>query len=115
MNWNSTITLDPTWLTVVAGTALPALVALVTNRLADSWVKAVTLIALSVVAGWLTELQANGGHFELGRTVVHVLMTFAIAVVAHYGALKPLRVTGSAGVIASTVPAGLGRAVPPTA
>jgi hypothetical protein len=111
MNWNSIITVDLTWLSVIVATALPAVVALITNRLADSWVKAVALIALSIVAGWLSELQAAGGSFELGQTVVHVLMTFAIAVVAHYGALKPVRITGSAGVIQTAVPAGLGRPV----
>jgi hypothetical protein len=102
------ITFDPTLLTVVVAVVLPALVALITKRIADSWYKAVVLVLLSVLGGWLTELQANGGTFYLWPTVVNILITFGTAVVAHFGLLQPMHVTGSDGVIQLNVPGGIG-------
>lgn len=108
MNWDETVNVAPTVLTLLVGFLLPAVVAFVTKRWADSWYKAIVLLFLSVIAGWLTELQANGGTFKLWPTVVNILVTFATAVISHFGLLQPTHVTGSDGIIQLSVPGGIG-------
>jgi ABC-type antimicrobial peptide transport system permease subunit len=106
---DTTVIVDPTVLAVLVGAVLPMVTALVTHKLADSSVKALVLVLLSIVAGWLTELQKNGGSFQLWPTVVNILITFATAVVTHFGLLQPLHVTGSDGMIQKVVPGGIGK------
>jgi hypothetical protein len=101
-------TIPDFWLSIIIGSVLPALVALVTSRVADKWIKSVLLIALSAVTGVLLEIQAGGGAFSWKQALTTAAVTFASGVVAHFGALKPLGVTGSNGVIQSAVPAGVG-------
>jgi hypothetical protein len=96
------------WLTFIIGTVLPAVVALVTKRFADSVVKASVLVLLSVVAGALLQIQKSGGEFDLVETLVSVFMTFITAVSMHFGLLKAVKLTGSEGRIARAVPGGLG-------
>lgn len=101
-------TLDEYWLTFLIATALPAVVALVTRRLASSSTKAIVLALLAAVTGWLTSLQATGGEFEVKAAVVSIIVTFVTAVASHYGLLKPTGVTGSNGAVAKKVPGGIG-------
>lgn len=96
------------WLTFIIGVVLPAIVALVTKRFADSAVKAGVLVFLSVLGGIAAQVQAAGGEFDLAETAVAVLMTFVTAVAVHFGLLKPINVTGENGVIARAVPGGIG-------
>jgi hypothetical protein len=96
------------WLTFIIGTILPAVTALITNRFADSAVKAGVLVLLSVVAGALVQIQASGGTFDLVETLVAVFMTFITAAASHFALLKPFGVTGTEGVVARAVPGGLG-------
>lgn len=102
------VTIDEFWLTFLVATVLPALTALVTKRFAPGSTKALVLTALSVIAGWLTSLQATDGDFDLKAAVVGVFTTFVTAVATHYGLLEPLAVTGSEGVIQRSVPGGIG-------
>lgn len=102
------VTIPDLWLAFIVGTVLPAVVALVTKRFAGGAVKAVVLVVLSVLGGWLVQLQATGGTFAVKDTLVSVFMTLVTAVAAHFGLLKPLNVTGAQGVIARAVPAGIG-------
>lgn len=55
------MTIDMTWITLLSGVVLPMLVALVTARVASASVKAVTLAALSTVAGVVSALVEVGG------------------------------------------------------
>lgn len=103
------VTIDDFWLTFVIATILPAVVAFVTKRYAASQWGAVVLLFLSVVSGWLTSLYATPDHsFDLKTAVIAIVTTFITAVATHYGLLKPLMITGSAGVIQRAVPAGIG-------
>src|SRR3954469_24240808 len=55
------ITIPDVWITLVVGSVLPAIVALVTSRWSNSWVKPIALIALSVISGALIQIEADGG------------------------------------------------------
>lgn len=102
------VTIDDYWLTFLIGTLLPVLTALVTKRFAPGWWKGLTLLVLSVLAGWLTSLQATGGEFEVKAAVSSIFISFVTAVSLHLGLLKQLNITGKDGVVARTVSAGLG-------
>lgn len=99
---------DGFWLVFIVGTALPALVALVTRQVASSSVKAITLALLSAIGGALIAIQENSGAFELNSTLQTIFVTFFTGVVMHYGLLKPIGITGSHGVVAEKAPGGLG-------
>jgi ABC-type nitrate/sulfonate/bicarbonate transport system substrate-binding protein len=103
-----TVTVPVPWLNVVIGVVLPAIVALVTKRFADSAVKALLLLFLASVSGVLTQIVSNGGDFDVAPAAMAVLTAFGAAVLAHYGFLKPAGVTGTDGVIARAVPGGVG-------
>lgn len=99
------------WLNVGVNIVLPALVALVTARLAHPGLKAVVLLFLSAVSGFLTSwLDAeNGAHLFVPSQVAFTVLTgFAVAVLAHFGLLSPLAITGRDGAIQTSVPSGLG-------
>jgi hypothetical protein len=95
------------WLTLLIGAVLPAVTAVLTSKLAESWVKALVLLGLSLVSGVAVQARAGGGAVTQDM-LLGVAFTFGAAVVAHYGALKPLRVTGSDGLIQNAFPRGLG-------
>ncbi len=102
------ITFDQYWLTVVISVFLPMVVALVTKQVASSGVKAIVLLALTVVTGALTQIQADGGTFDWKTTVTQTVVAFVIAVGVHYGLLKPIAITGSEGKIQTKVTGGIG-------
>jgi hypothetical protein len=113
---HTVFTFDLSYWNLLVTVALPALVALATKRFAPGNVKALVLVGLSIVGGLLNQIIAQGGSFEVGKTLWYIVGTFAVAVVAHYGLLAPLAVTGAYGAVAKSVPGGLGPAgaeVPP--
>jgi hypothetical protein len=89
------VILDVSIAQVVLAVVLPAVVALVTKTVTSSSVKALLLLALSIVAGVLTEVVAAGDSFSLESTIGTIAGQFGMAVIAHYGLLKPTNVTGS--------------------
>ena len=93
--------------TALVGAILPAVVALVTNRLASSQYKSLVLLGLTGVSSVLTPLV---GQAEVNwRTVVTTfIVQFGSAVLAYYGALKPLNIAGSDGAIQTKIPGGIG-------
>lgn len=103
------VTIDEYWLNLLISMFLPVAVAIVTKRFASGNVKAVTLLLLSVVTGWLTSLQATGGVFEIKSAVTSVLISFFAAVASHFGLLAPAGVTGADGAIQRSVQGGIGR------
>lgn len=101
---------DLSYWNLLVTVALPALVALVTKRFAPGNVKAVALVVLSVLGGLLNQIIAQGGSFEVGKTLWYIAGTFLMAGLAHFTLLAPLNVTGSFGSIAKNVPGGVGPA-----
>lgn len=98
-------------ITLILSVALPATVALVTKAQASPAVKAVTLIALAAVSGFLSAWQADP-HYNWRHGVAVWAVQFAAAVLAHFGLLQPALVTGRAGVIQRhTGKVGIGRPV----
>lgn len=102
------ITFDTYWLTVVVAVVLPAVVALVTKRVASGTVKALTLSFLSLVAATLTQILNSGGSFDWQLTLRDFVVTFVIAVCVHFGLLKPMSITGSEGRIQAKFTGGIG-------
>ena len=102
------ITIDDYWLTFVIGTALPIVVALVTKSNAAPTVKAVVLVTLSVLTAAFTQIQMNGGNFDLKPTVIGFFVAWITAVATHFGLLRPAAVTGAHGRVARAVPGGIG-------
>lgn len=93
-------------LNVVIGVVLPLLVALVTHRVAAEWLKSLILLALSVLGGLLTTVTV--ASFDWKDFLLAFAVQFGSAVASHFGALKPLGITGSTGAIQNTVPQGIG-------
>ena len=103
-------TFDMSYWNIVITMALPALVALVTKRFAPGNLKALALVFLSIVGGLVNQVIAQGGSFEVGKTLWYIVLTFGGAVLVHYGLLAPAGVTGALGAIAKNVPGGVGPA-----
>lgn len=97
-------------LNLAVGVVLPMLVALVTKQTASGALKAILLAALSAVSGLVQAWIAvgSGQPFDLGAAGTTALISFVWAVVAHYGILKPVSLTGSTGAIQVKLPWGLG-------
>lgn len=104
------VTIDEYWLTFTIGTAIPIVVALVTSRLATGAVKAIALLFLSALNGWLTSLLATNGTFQLKAAVIGFFVSFVTAVASHYGLLNTnaLGITGRDGVIQKNIQGGIG-------
>lgn len=102
------ITIPDLWLTFIVASGLPILVGVVKARFSSSRVGALLLLTLSVLAGWLTSLQATGGSFEPKAAITSIFISFVTAAGFHYGFLKPAGITGTEGVVQKAVPAGIG-------
>jgi hypothetical protein len=95
-----------TLLTLIVGTVLPVLVALVTTRVTSSGKKAVLLAVLSAITGLLSELlnalQA-GVSYDLFAGLVTAVTVFIVAVALHFGLWKPTgvaaKVQGDKGLV----------------
>lgn len=69
------------------------------------------LLFLSSVSGFLIsalDASNSGAAFDFHQAGFTVLTGFAVAVLAHFGLLSPLALTGSNGAIQSWLPGGLG-------
>lgn len=106
------VILDTYWLNLFLAVVLPMVTALVTKRVAPSWVKSVVLILLTVVASTVQTWVQAGGEFEVQATILNFVITFVTAVATHFGFLKPAQVTGTDGAIAKAIPAGIGPSTP---
>jgi len=99
------------WLNAGVNVVLPILVALVTARVAGGTVKALVLLVLSGISGflisWLDAL--NGGvPFDMSQAAFTTVLGFMVAVASHFGLWKPTGVTGSEGAVQASIPGGLG-------
>lgn len=95
------------WLGLLITVILPVLVGLVTTRVTSSAFKAVLLLLLSAVNGFLVELSNHPSNYSLGAAVILWLVSFAISVALHFGIYKP------SGISAAAQAVGTRRAVQP--
>jgi len=84
------------WLGLLISVVLPVLVGLVTTRVTHAGTKAVVLLALSTLNGFLVELAAPGPNWHAGTAAVLALVSFALGVLTHFGLWKPTGVAGKA-------------------
>lgn len=105
------ITIPAEWWTLLVGTVLPALVALVQARYSSSKWGAFLLLALSAVSAVALELIVSGDGsvtFSWADVGQRFVILFVTAVVAHFGFLRAFGVTGHEGAIQRAVPKGIG-------
>jgi hypothetical protein len=84
------------WIGLAISVVLPVLVGLVTKHVTHPGVKAVLLLALSTVNGFLVEFANPGPDYDLGTAVILTLVSFATGVLAHFGLWKPAGVSAKA-------------------
>ena len=89
----------------IVGVLLPMIVQLLASRQSPDWVKTVISVALSAVASVLAPL-VGVPHVDWKIIAISFMQVFAVAIVAHIGLFKPTGITGSDGLIATTVPGG---------
>lgn len=98
--------LDPgAVITLLVAVVLPVLVGLVTKTVTSPGRKAITLAALALVTGLLSQLGAAvaaGVSYDLGAGLVNGLGAFIVAVALHYGLWKPVGVSQAAQEIGSS-------------
>lgn len=75
---------------------LPILVGLVTTRVTSAGKKAVLLLALTAINGFLVELGNAGPGYNVANGVFYTVIGFVTAVAMHFGFLKPTGVSGKA-------------------
>jgi hypothetical protein len=101
-----TIPLD--LLNLLLAAALPILTALVTARFASAAWKTVVLAALTVIATSLQQVFDDNGDLHARSFLMTTSLQFLMSVGFHFGLLKPIAVTGDHGLVAQSVPAGIG-------
>jgi hypothetical protein len=84
------------WLGLLVSVGLPVLVGLVTTRVTSAARKAVLLLALSTVNGFLVEVLHPVAGFDPGTAAVLSGVTFGIGVLVHFGLYKPVGLSGAA-------------------
>jgi hypothetical protein len=105
------ITFHPTLLqglTLLVSVLLPILVGLVTTKVTSANVKALALLALSLVtslvSAWILAVQ-SGTAFDLWAALYTFGAVFLIAVASHFGLWKPTGVAAAAASVLVTAPA----------
>jgi hypothetical protein len=93
-----TVNLDAAyWLGLVASVVLPVLVGLVTTKVTHAGWKAVLLLALSTINGFVVEYAGpHDAGYSVGTAAVLALVSFGTGVLAHFGFWKPTGVAGKA-------------------
>ncbi|MFF1444104.1 hypothetical protein [Streptomyces sp. NPDC058295] len=90
-------TLDASyWLGLAVSFVLPVLVGLVTTRVTHPGAKAVILLFLTALNGFLVELGNGGDDYSVGSAVILSAVSFVISVASHFGLWKPSGVSGKA-------------------
>lgn len=84
------------WLGLLVSVVLPVLVGLVTTRVTHAGVKAVLLLALSTINGFVVEYAAPGPGYDVGTAAVLALVAFGTGVLAHFGLWKPAGISRAA-------------------
>jgi di/tricarboxylate transporter len=84
------------WVGLLVSIGLPVLVGLVTKHVTHPGVKAVLLLALSTLTGFLTEFANPGPDWDFSTAAILALVSFAVGVLSHFGLWKPTGVSGRA-------------------
>jgi uncharacterized membrane protein YjjB (DUF3815 family) len=85
------------WLGLLVSVVLPVLVGLVTTRVTHPGLKAVLLLALSGVTGFVTEYAGpHDAGYSVQTAAVLSLVSFAVGVLSHFGLLKPAGISRKA-------------------
>ena len=85
------------WLGLLTSVVLPVLVGLVTTRVTSAGLKAVLLLALSTISGFVVEYAGpHDAGYSVGTAAVLALVSFGTGVLAHFGLWKPTGVSGKA-------------------
>ncbi len=95
-------------LNLLLAAVLPVVTALVTARFASGAVKTLVLIALTVISTALQGVFDDDGLLEWRPFLIATTLQFLMSVGFHFGLLKPTNITGEGGVVATTVPQGVG-------
>lgn len=99
------VTLDSAyWLGLLVSVVLPVLVGLVTTRVTDGGAKAVMLLALSTLNGFIVEYAAGGDGYNVGTAAVLSLVAFGTGVLTHFGLWKPTGIASKAQAVGSKHP-----------
>ncbi len=80
--------LDVGILTVLVGTFIPILTALITKISASSAVKALTTLTLTVLASWLQLIIDANGVVNLRSFLANLAVTYVVAIATYYGLTK---------------------------
>lgn len=93
-----TVNLDRAyWLGLLISVILPVLVGLVTTKVTHAGLKAVLLLALSGVNGFVVEYAGpHDAGYSVGTAAVLALVSFGTGVLAHFGFWKPVGVSTKA-------------------
>jgi hypothetical protein len=81
------------WLGLLTSVVLPVLVGLVTTKVTSGGAKAVLLLALSTVNGFVVEWANAGSGWSWGTAAVLSLVSFGTGVLSHFGLWKPTTVS----------------------
>lgn len=92
------------WLGLAISVVLPVLVGLVTTRVTHSGVKAVLLLFLTALNGFLVELAHPGDGYNVSSALILWAVSFATGVLAHFGLWKPTGVAGKAQEVGAKPP-----------
>ncbi|SOD80175.1 hypothetical protein SAMN06272781_6905 [Streptomyces sp. 1222.2] len=84
------------WIGLLVSVVLPVLVGLVTKRVTHAGFKAVLLLALSTLNGFLVEFANPGPDWDFSTAVILSLVAFAVGVLTHFGLWKPTGVSDRA-------------------
>jgi len=87
---------------ILIGTLIPILVALVTRSTAPPGVKAVVNLALSAVTGFGAE-YVNDVNFVWQQALLTTVVTFVVSVATYYGLWKPTNVASSSSPAARAI------------
>jgi hypothetical protein len=84
------------WLGLLTSVVLPVLVGLVTTRVTSAGAKAILLLALSTINGFVVEYAGpHPSGYSVGTAAVLALVSFATGVLSHFGFWKPTGVSGA--------------------
>jgi hypothetical protein len=92
------------WLGLLVSVVLPVLVGLVTTRVTNASTKAVLLLALSILNGFVVEFAAPGPGYSVGTAAVLALVSFGTGVLTHFGLWKPTGVSVKAQALGTKNP-----------
>jgi len=86
---DSLLELDPFVVTMILGTLIPALVALVTKASTAAWIKKVLTLVLSAVAGLVTVGMIDGGGSIIGvDSLKSAFLAFLAAIGSYFGLVR---------------------------